>query len=253
MSANSALHSTAAIDSVETTIKHRETIQAKRFLHEIYSEHYRFFLRERESTPPGVTLELGSGGGFIRDFIPDAVTSDVVALPGCSLVCSAEAFPFSNSTLSTILMINVFHHIQDVTLFFKESIRCLKPAGKIIMVEPAHTFLSRFIYRNFHHEPFEPQQVDWKLPPGGRLSSANDALPWIVFERDRNRFEQLFPALRITKLQHFMPFRYILSGGVSKPQLLPSWTYPAVQLCEKILTPLNSRIALFMKVVLQRT
>jgi hypothetical protein len=38
-----------------------------------------------------------------------------------------------------------------------------------------------------------PDAADWSFPAVGPLSGANGALPWILFERDRARFEREFP------------------------------------------------------------
>ena len=239
------------IDSVQTTLRHRELIRTKRFLREIYRETYQFYLDNLPEGEGGV-LELGSGGGFIKEFIPTAYTSDVVPLPEVDVVCTAERLPFPSASLRAIVMMNVFHHIQEVSKFLTEAVRVLIPGGRIIMVEPAHTWLSRIVYSNFHHEPFDPSQVAWELPPGGRLSRANDALPWIVFWRDRAEFVSRFPALSIHMADEFMPFRYILSGGLSLPQLLPSWAYPLVVGIERILYPLRGMLGLMAKIVVER-
>lgn len=240
------------IDSVETSLEHRSIIRRKRFLQEIYREHYEYFRKESSTAPSRNMLELGSGGGFIREIIPHVTTSDIVALPDCSLVCSAQDLPFGDQSLGAIMMINVLHHIQDVSAFFSEASRCLLPTGRILMIEPAHTLFSSFIFRNFHHEPFQPEQIHWQLPSGGRMSSANDALPWIIFMRDRALFEKRFPQLRIDCTEAYMPFRYLLSGGVSKPQLLPSFMYGTLKRCEQVLAPLNNVLGMFMKIAVTR-
>lgn len=240
------------LDSPEATIQHAELIRKKRLLRDIYQEHYEFFARELSAAPEGVVLELGSGGGFLKQVIPGAVTSDVVAVPTADMVLSALSLPFPDTSLRGVVMMNVLHHLQDVELFFDEVQRCLKPGGRVVMVEPANTLFSNFIYRNFHHEPFEPKQEGWKLPPGGRMSSANDALPWMIFCRDRARFEAQYPELRVDRVDTCLPFRYILSGGVSKPQILPNFCNPLLKAFEFALTPLNPLLALFMRVTLTR-
>ena len=241
------------IDSPDASIEHSRLIRSKGFLHRIYSDHYRFFERELSSSAAaGDTIELGSGGGFIKEIIPGTITSDVVVLPSIDLAFSAQALPFSDQSLRGIMMINVLHHIQNVRDFFREAERTLTPGGKLLMVEPSATPFARFIYSNFHHEPFDTAQSDWALPPGGRLSMANDALPWIVFCRDRAKFEAEFPKLSIRQIQCCMPFSYILSGGVSRPQMVPSWSYSAVSGIEKALTPFNPYLGLFMRIVVAR-
>ncbi len=239
-------------DSAQVTEAHRDFIRRKSFLRQIYLEHYRFFAAEITALPPGAIVELGSGGGFAHDVIPRVVTTDVVPLSTVQAVISAVQLPFRNHSVSALLMINVLHHVQDPERFFSEAAACLVPGGKIVMVEPANTTFSRFVYTRFHHEPFDPDMPGWKLPAGGRLSAANDALPSIIFERDRSLFHRHFPELTVERYEHTMPFSYIISGGVSRRALLPGWAYKPVRAVERSLGPINSLLGLFVRIVLRR-
>jgi hypothetical protein len=53
---------------------------------------------------------------------------------------------------------------------------------------------------------------DWTFPLAGPLSGANGALPWIVFERDRQAFEAQFHDFEIRAVRPLMPIRYLISG-----------------------------------------
>ena len=240
------------LDTAEASIAHSELIRSKVFLRNIYLEHYNFFKYELGRLANEPVVELGSGGGFIKDILPNAITSDVIPLPTTELAFSGLDLPFASGSLGGITMINVLHHIQHVDGFFQEAERCLMPGGAIVMVEPSNTLWSRFIYKNFHHEPFIPEQQGWDLPPGGRMSSANDALPWIIFRRDLAHFEQRYPNLRVELVEETMPIRYLLSGGVSKRQLVPSWSFGAFTALEKLVSPLDSLIGMFMRIKVRK-
>jgi hypothetical protein len=147
-------------------------------------------------------------------------------------------------------MMNVFHHLQDTDEFLASAQRCLMPGGKIVMIEPANTPWSRFIYKTFHHELFDPSQVKWHLPPGGPMSQANGALPWIVLCRDRHLFEARYPYLKIESIQFACPFLYLMSGGVSRQQFVPSFTYPLFKVLDFLLTPFHSLLGMFMMIVI---
>jgi hypothetical protein len=97
--------------------------------------------------------------------------------------------------------------------------------GSLVMIEPWVSTWSRQIYTHLHHEPFEWNTSDWSFPEAGPLSGANGALPWIVFHRDRSQFESGFPELHIQTIQPLMPFRYLISGGVSMRQLMPGFSF----------------------------
>jgi len=157
-----------------------------------------------------------------------------------------------DGSLRAIVMTNVFHHIPDVRRFLGEVHRCLKPGGVLAMIEPWVTPWSRFVYTNLHHEPFEPASPGWQVDSGRPLSAANGALPWIVFERDRQLFERQFPALRIVALDPLMPLRYVLSGGVSIRSAVPNWSFPFWRGIDELLLRVTPRSAMFARIVVQR-
>ncbi|UCE59708.1 MAG: class I SAM-dependent methyltransferase, partial [Phycisphaerales bacterium] len=201
----------------------------------------------------GKTLvEIGSGGGFLKEAIPGVITSDILDLPNVDRCFSALKMPFGDGTVDAFFMVDVLHHIPDAREFLGEMQRCLKVGGRVAMIEPANTAWARFIYRNLIDEPFDPQG-DWSFPQQDRpVSAANIALPWIVFTRDRERFELEFPSYNIVKLELHTPLRYLVSGGLSVRQLVPSFTYPLVKAVEAAVSPFTRYLAMFQTVVLQK-
>jgi SAM-dependent methyltransferase len=240
------------LDAPEATLLHREIIKKKPFLKNLYLDFYRIFERFYPDLHSRRCVELGSGGGFIKEVFPNMITSDILSLPGLDKVFSALDMPFETSSVDAFFMIDVFHHVPDSHKFLSELSRCLRPGGKIVMIEPASTLWGRFIYKNFHHEPFEPES-DWKLSSeGGPLTCANGALPWIVFVRDRPKLNREFPELILETINPHTPLRYLLSGGVSMKQLLPSFCYQPLKTLEFLLTPLNPLIGMFYTIVLNK-
>jgi hypothetical protein len=128
----------------------------------------------------------------------------------------------------------------------------VRPGGVVAMIEPWVTGWSRFVYTHLHHEPFQPEAPLWELANGGPLSSANDALPWIIFSRDRAMFEREFPHLRIESIKPFMPFRYLLSGGVSLRSLAPGWSFALWRQLENSLEHWANKLAMFAQIIVQR-
>ena len=120
------------------------------------------------------------------------------------------------------------------------------------MIEPWVTAWSRLVWGPLHHEPFEPQADSWTIPESGPLSGANGALPWIVFERDRERFETEFPAWEIVSIRLDRPVSYLLSGGVSMRSLMPGWSFGAWRRLERRLAPWMSALGTFAVIVLRR-
>jgi SAM-dependent methyltransferase len=238
-------------DDPATTLLHAKIIQKKPFLKKIYIDFYKQFEKVASNSENQVFVELGSGGGFLKEVMPNVITSDVLKLPNVDKVFSAVDMPFKNKSVDAFFMIDVLHHVTEPKAFFKEALRCLKNGGKIVMIEPANTLWSRFIYKNFHHELFDPQ-ARWDLPDGGPLSHGNSALPWIIFSRDRIIFEEEFPSLQIVSIRNHTPLRYLLSGGLTLRQLVPSFTYPIVKGIEYLLSPLDDLLGMFQTIELEK-
>jgi len=198
-----------------------------------------------------VLVELGSGGGFIKEVISNVITSDILELPNVDKVFSALDMPFEEASVDAFFMFDVLHHLADSRAFFKEALRRLKVSGKIVMIEPANTLWSRFIFRNFHHERFDVEGR-WDLEEGGPVSQGNGAIPWIIFSRDRKIFEDEFPSLRIVGMRSHTPLRYLLSGGLTLRQLVPSFTYPLIKAIEYGLSPINDWVGMFQTIELEK-
>lgn len=240
------------IDCPSTVAVHRRIIRSKPFLKSVYGSFYRELTGRLPVRRTGMIVEIGSGAGFLKDVRPDVVTSDVIPASHIDVCFSGHAMPFSDGSVDALLLVNTFHHIPDTLSFLREASRCLVPGGRLIMVEPANTPWSRFVFRRFHHEPFEPD-ADWGLVTSGRLSSANGALPWIVFERDRyERLARECPSLRVASIACHSPFRYLVSGGLTLRQLAPSSSFPVCTFLEGTLTPFMRLLGMFMTITVDR-
>lgn len=241
------------LDHPRTTELRRRIIRDKAFLRRIYAEWYGRLAAETPVGGGGV-LELGSGAGFLREFIPELITSDVLPLAGVSQVVDAARLPFNDAALRGIVMTNVFHHLADPAAFLREAQRCLRPGGAAVMIEPWVSGWSRWVYSRLHHEPFDPAAPHWGSSSDRPLSDANGALPWIIFERDRERFERDFPRLRVVRIEPLMPIAYLLSGGVGLRALVPGWCYPLVRRIERPIERFfPGRCAMFAQITLLRT
>ncbi len=239
------------LDDPATTIERHELIRVHRPLRVVYAEWYRLLAA---ALPPGQepVLELGSGGGFLSDLVPGLLRSEVCPYPWVDFALDAQALPFRAATLRGIVMTNVLHHVPQPARLFREAARCVRPGGVLAMIEPWYTGWSGFVYRRFHHEPFEPQAREWVAPPGGPLTGANGALPWIVFQRDRERFERDHPEWEIRRVEPLMPLSYLLTGGLSGRFPVPAVAVSACIRLERLLGRLARRQALFASIELVR-
>jgi SAM-dependent methyltransferase len=240
------------LDDPAITLLHSDIIREKPFLRRLYIDFYKQFEKAVTEPQEKVLVELGSGGGFIKEVIANVITSDILKLPNVDKVFSATNMPFEKTSVDAFFMFDVLHHITDPRAFFAEALRCLKPGGKVIMIEPANTLWSRFIYKNFHHELFDTQ-AGWQLQKLGPVSHGNGAIPWIIFSRDRQVFEREFPSLRIIRMFNHTPMRYLLSGGFTLRQLVPSFTYPFIKAIEYIMSPLRNYLGMFQTIELEKS
>ena len=240
------------LDDPLTTVQRQSLIQKKPFLKKLYYDWYAFLTNQLDSIPKGILLELGSGGGFLKEIVPAILTSDIIHLSHNDMVVDAEVMPFENNTLSVIFMIDVLHHIPNCRNFFSEADRTLKVGGKIIMSEPANTPFSRFFYKYLHHEPFKTK-AGWEIEQAtGPLSGANGAIPWIVFVRDSEEFAATYPNLKVNKIKLHTPFRYILSGGMTRMSLAPEWCFDFFTALENRLSSIHPLIAMFQYIEIEK-
>ena len=237
------------LDELGRTLSHREIILSKQFLKKLYVKWYSDFIACAETSPREKYLEIGSGGGFIKDIFPKVITSDILAIPHVDLILNAESLPFNNQDLGCIMMLNVFHHIPRPYLFLHEAERSLVTGGSIIMIEPANSAFGRFIYRNFHHEPFL-EKGEREIDPGNPLGNSNQALPYIYFERDVEWFKNEFPTLEISSIRYHTQLLYMASGGLTRSALFPMMFYRILTGIERLLSPLNRYLGLFCTIIL---
>jgi SAM-dependent methyltransferase len=237
------------LDDPLTTRLRRQIIREKPALNQIYQEWYQSITSylPRGEEP---VLEVGSGGGFLRSYLPELISSEIFQTEDVQVVLDATSLPFGDGLLRAIVMIDVLHHISQPRQFIAQAARCVRVRGALVMIEPWVSTWSKLIYGRFHHEPFRPEAEEWEFPPAGPLSGANGALPWIMFLRDRDRFEREFPCWEISSIRPVLPFRYLASGGVAMRNLLPAAAFDLLRRLEHFLEPWMKNWAMFAEIVL---
>lgn len=236
-------------DTKKALLMHRQIIKQKGILNKIYFDFYNQF--KESNFPEGPVVELGSGGGFIKDIIPQVITSDLLKAPGIDKIISATKIPCSKNSVAGFVMIDVLHHIKNPERALKEMERCLKPGGKVVMIEPYNSLWGGFIYKYIHREKFDPK-VGWKVSGKGRMSDSNTALPWIIFVRDRKIIQNKFPNLKIVKIYPHSPFKYLFSGGLTPWQFLPTFTYPVIRRFDDFISRLFPQISMFVTIKIEK-
>lgn len=233
----------------------REMIRAKPLVRRCYELWYLNLLRDCDSVPEsasgGLIVELGSGSSYIKELRSDIVTSDVMH-GVADMMIDGRRLPFPDSSLKALLLTHVFHHIPDVGLFLQEASRVLMPGGVVSMVDETHTLFAKFFFGKIHPEPYDDKSEGWSFPDGGSLLDSNQALTWIVFERDRQQFERRFPELVLERREYLPWLSYLLSGGVNLRSFVPGFLCPFMPAVDELLRPVDGIFAIHWHITLRK-
>src|SRR5260221_6299180 len=112
-------------------------IRRNKFLEEIYLDFYERILVEIPPQQFPKALEVGSGGGFLKELAPHVMTSECVAAPGIERVVDACNIgdSFADGALDAICALNVFHHLPNASGFLGGPSRGLRPGGRVVLGE----------------------------------------------------------------------------------------------------------------------
>ena len=236
-------------------IVHREMIRSKPLLKSVYMRWYREILvayNEIRSLS-GDVVEIGSGAGFLDEVMPELIKTDVVPNPFASKVVDAMKLDFSDGQLKGIFLVGVLHHLPDPALFLTEAQRCLRPGGRLVMIEPNNSWIERVLCKVLsHYEYFDDTIKDWKNDSASHMTNANLAVPWVIFVRDRAKFEKVFRHLKIRNLKPHTFLSYFVSGGMTFRSFLPSFTVPLVNGFEGALNPVMKWIGTQLTIDIER-
>ncbi len=210
----------------------------KPILQTIYLEFYRRISEQIDFSTQGKIVELGSGIGNIKMIIPNAICTDLFENPWIDQVENLYSLSFADNSVSTLILFDVFHHIQYPGSALQEFNRVLVPGGQVVIFDPSISFTGLIVYGLFHHEPIGwLKKIKWFAPKSFKpwessyyASQGNSTR--IFFSK---KYQSKLPDFSIKVKLRFSALSYILSGGYSKPQLFASNHYNGIKRVEKIL------------------
>ena len=87
--------------------KIKSRILGKAALYRLYQEFY-FRFADCINKFPGIgsVIEIGSGVGFIKDVVPDVITSDILPYNTADVVFDARGLSFRDSSIKAVFMLN---------------------------------------------------------------------------------------------------------------------------------------------------
>jgi SAM-dependent methyltransferase len=232
--------STTILESEEAkdraaTLRNRARLGANQNLLFWYRELYHDQFKDFPNPAALAILEIGSGTSPLKQFLPRVITSDVLDLDYLDLVFDCHEIDkldaIENNSLDVITLTNVLHHLKSPIAFLNRAASKLKSGGKIVATEPFFSVVSTVIFKCLHHEP-----VDFRISEPelryvkGPLASANIALPWLIFFRNREWLQRLNDNFDLTSfsMRSFSALSYMITGGISHRLPLPGFLYRAV-------------------------
>ncbi|MBN2745640.1 MAG: methyltransferase domain-containing protein [Bacteroidales bacterium] len=243
------------VDSAELVDVHKTILNEKPLMNQVFRHFYNVCLEsacanfEMEKDE----VEIGAGVSFFKTVHPQLITTDIKDAKGLDKVLDAMNMDLDNDSVSAFYGINCFHHFPDPQQFFDELNRTLVRGGGCVLIEPHHGPFARFMYKRlFTTETFDTTQKEWTSLSGPMLG-ANQALSYIVFQRDFKKWKEKNPNLELLEVKVLNNYlQYLLSGGLNFRSLVPNFMNPFVRFVEWLLTPLNHVTGLHKVIVIRK-
>ena len=221
--------------------RNRSAWNRKPILRAICGQFYRQIRAELTTTAPGITLELGSGLGNIKEHIPHCVTSDLFPNPWLDRQENAYALTCQPDSVANLILFDVWHHLRYPGPALREFHRVLAPGGRLVLFEPAASWCGRVIYQLFHHERVAlGSAISWEAPAGfapqdADYYTAQGSATRVFWWREE---PERLAGWNVTVVRPVTSFAYFASGGFSGPSLAGTFLH-------NLLNRLDRKIALW--------
>lgn len=192
----------------------------------VYGEFYREIGRRIRRDVAGEVVELGSGLGNTKTFLPGCITTDIFPNPWIDRVEDAYRLNFAAGSISNLILFDVWHHLEFPGTALREFRRVLAPGGRVIVFDPAMGWIGKFVFGLFHHEPLGLKNpIRWEAPEGSDPAE----FPYYAAQGNASRifgsgkFQRELTGWRIKEVTYLSGLAYVATGGFRGPQVAPDW------------------------------
>lgn len=221
---------------LEEINENRRVWAEKEVLRKVYEDLYTRLLQCLDPRDAVVTVELGSGIGNLKAYLPRAITSDIFSHSWIDVSGNAYALPFRDASVTNLVLFDVFHHLERPRAFLKEAERVLTSDGRIVLMEPFISVMSSPIYGLLHHEPINFRQkisTSEERPQLETYYAAQGNATRMFFGKSRSA---LPTGWGVTHAEAFSCFAYLLSGGFGKRSFYPKNFHKPISSIDRLLS-----------------
>ena len=182
--------------SVANTEAAREQYYSSNSLNVKYLLESRFNWMNNFIDENDVGIEVGSGAGFLRDFIKNK-NLKLTDLGNDKHLdfknIDAQNTGFANESFDYVIASNMIHHIPYPQKFFKEMSRILKKGGNLIIFESYCSIVFQLITIIMKHEGFDFTVNVWDDSKAASDENnawhGNIAVPHLIFDNKKKLFQ----------------------------------------------------------------
>ena len=217
------------MSSVANTQKARELYYSSKSLNVKFLLEKRFSWMNNFIKDEDIGIEVGSGAGFIKDFIKNK-NLKLTDLGNDKHLdfknIDAQNTGFANESFDYVIASNMIHHIPYPMKFFKEMNRILKKKGRLIIFESYCSIFFQLATMIMKHEGFDFTLNVWdeKNPKSDEENAwhGNIAVPHLIFDNKKNFEKNLGHLFKIEYEKLTECLIFLNSGGVtSKTACIP--------------------------------
>jgi SAM-dependent methyltransferase len=234
---------------IEEIARHRAIWETRPELRHVYHGWFRRILDEVGPRRP--VVEIGAGPGFLKDYAPHLIASDLLPLAGIQLQFDAGTLPFRGGSVGAIVGVDVLHHLPRPLAFARDAGRVLHTGGRVVLLEPWITPASFLLYRFLHHEDCRGE-VDPARPFGERGKAAlegNAAIPGLVLREIAGGAT----GLKLKAVETFVGLPYLTTLGFRTARRVPIGLVRTAGALELVVKPLRRVFATRALIVLEAT